>query len=192
MSPQLKAIPLTPDDILQELVLDSLPDMLGSPHEIIAPHLPFEGNHILALDPVWRPTVVSYHGCDGGRALLAGLGVLDALAHNRAILYRLYPKLFARHDGGGAILSLEDMRLIVLSPTPPPGRTFLERTLPAVSVYTFRTVEIDGEIGLLLDASPGPDAEDTGGVPPPRAPGTGFRTGGVSLSAEEERYFRQP
>lgn len=190
MSPQLKPVQLTPDDILHELVLDSLPDILGNPHKVIAPTLPFEGNHVLALDARQRPAIVGYHARDGGRALLAGLAVLDALADNRAILYRLYPKLFSRNDGG-TMFSIDDVRLILLSPAPLPGGSYLARTLPSLTVHTFRTVEIAGEIGLLLDAaSPGPGAGRTDADAPKPAPGAAFRRGGTTLSEEEERYFR--
>lgn len=192
MSPQLRPVSLTADEILEELVTDSLPNILGSPHEVIASSLPFEGNHILALDAAQRPTLVSYDGRDGGRALLTGLGVLEGLTENRAIFCRLYPGLFTKGGGDGPMFRIEDVRLITLSPTPPPGGVHLQQALPSLYPHTFRLLEVDGEIGLLLEA-PLPRAQmaGTSGETAPPAPKAPFRTGTTALSAEEERYFAE-
>lgn len=193
MRPQLKPVTLTPSDILNELIVDSLGNVLGVNHEVIASSLPFDGNHILAVDAGRRPILVSYDGRDGGRALLAGLGVIEGLMQNRALLYRLYPALFTRSDGSGAIFAMEDVRLVILAPAPPPGAAYLRRTLPGLRVHTFRTLEINGEIGLLVEpsppgaATPAPDADA-----PTETPETVFRSGRPVLSDEEEDYFREP
>lgn len=192
MSLQLRSVQLTPDDILKELIMDVLPSVLDGPHEVIASSLPFEGSHILALDAGRGPTVVSYDGRDGGRALLAGLGAIEGLADNRALLYRLYPGLFGGSLGGGAVFRIEAVHLITLAPTPPPGGVYLERALPLLSAYTFRILEIRGDVGLLLEACPcrRETTAVTGGLSA-IAPASPFRTGGTALSAEEERYFRE-
>ena len=192
MSSQLRPLSLTADEILYKLVRDSLPNILGSSHEVIASNLPFEGNHILALDATQQPALVSYDGRDGGRALLTGLGVLEGLTENQAILCRLYPGLFNENGSDGLTFGIEDVRLITLSPTPPPGGVHLQRALPFLCPYTFRLLEVDGEIALLLEA-PLPWAETAGtrGETAPAAPRATFRTGATALSAEEERYFAE-
>ncbi|MBK9132286.1 MAG: hypothetical protein IPM20_11710 [Gammaproteobacteria bacterium] len=66
---------------------------------------------------------------------------------------------------------------------------YLARAFPALSVYTFRVLDIGGDIGLLIDpVASGPRADE-------HAPATGtapFRCGldmEQQLSAEEERHF---
>jgi len=192
MSVQLRTIALTSDEILQELITDSLPHLLGNSCEVIAQDLPFEGRHLLCLDERGHPAVVAYDGRDAGRALLAGLAVIDALCDNRGLLYRLYPMLFraAPHQAGAAFRS-EDLRLVVLAPRPLPGLAYLKRAFPALTACTFRILEVDGNVGLLIEAAP-PEMgspSTAADAPPPSAP---FRSGapeGAALTAQEERYF---
>jgi hypothetical protein len=190
MSMHLRTVSLTSDEILKELVSDSLPQILGASFEIISDNLPFEGNHVLALNSERQPTVVSYDARDGGRALLSGLAVIDGLTDNRAMLYRLYPALFRGTQQNGSIFRVEEMRLAVLSSKPPPGGAYLEHAFRSLSIYTFRILEIDGKIGLLIE---NPRLGESGTVNPfPRSsPKTTFRVGGTALSAEEENHFRQ-
>lgn len=190
MSIHLRTVPLTSDEILKELVIDSLPHMLGESYEVITNNLPFDGNHLLALDSRRQPTVVTYDNRDGGRALLAGLTVIEGLADNRAMLYRLYPALFRGDRRNGGIFRVEEIRLVLLSPTPPPGGVYLEQALRFVTVYTFRALEVDDTFGLLIE-SPRHDrgAEDIPGELPRTSPGPVFRSGEAELAAEEERYF---
>lgn len=190
MSIHLRTLSLTSEEILKELVTDSLAHILGNNFEIISDNLPFEGNHILALNSERQPTVVSYDARDGGRALLSGLAVIEGLTDNRAMLYRLYPALFRGTQQHGSIFRVEEMRLAVLSSRPPPGSAYLEHAFRSLSVYTFRILEVDGKIGLLIESShPG----EAGTVNPfPRtASKSAFRVGGSILSAEEESHFRQ-
>lgn len=190
MSVHLRTVPLTSDEILKELVIDSLPHMLGESHEVITSNLPFEGNHILALDSQRQPAVITYDNRDGGRALLAGLSVIEGLANNRAMLYRLYPALFRGDRRNSGIFRVEEVRLILLSPNPPPGGVYLEQALRFVRVYTFRALEVDDTFGLLIE-SPHRQAEerDIAGELPPTTSHPVFRSGNTALAAEEERYF---
>ncbi len=191
MSIHLRTLSLTSDEILKELVTDSLPHILGSEFEIISDNLPFEGNHILALNSDRQPTVISYDARDGGRALLSGLAVIEGLTDNRAMLYRLYPALFRGTQQNGSIFRVEEMRLAVLSSRPPPGGAYLEHAFRSLTLYTFRLLEVDGKIGLLIES---PRLGEGGTVNPfPRTPArTAFRIGGAALSPEEESHFRQP
>lgn len=188
MTMHLRTLSLTSDEILKELVTDSLPHILGSDYEVISDNLPFEGNHVLALDSERQPTVVAYDARDGGRALLSGLAVIEGLTDNRAMLYRLYPALFRGTQQNGSIFRVEEMRLAVLSSQPPPGGAYLEHAFRSLSVYTFRILEVDGKIGLLIES---PRLGETGTVNPfPRTPARPAFRGGAVLSPEEEGRFR--
>lgn len=193
MSVQLKTIALTSDEILQELITDALPHLLGEACEVITHDLPFEGRHILCLDADRRPTLVAYDGRDGGRALLTGLAVIGGLCDNRGMLYRLYPALFRGNPSqAGAIFRSENLRLVVLAPRALPGVAYLKQAFPALSTWTFRILEVDGTVGLLIEAAALgtghlPAAADT--LPQPPAP---FRSGAAedtALTAQEERHF---
>lgn len=191
MSVQLRTIPLTSDEILQELVTDSLPHILGASSEIISNNLPFEGNHLLCLDAGKHPTVVTYDSRDGGRALLAGLAVIEGLSDNRGMLYRLYPSLFTGNpQRNSTIFRSEDLRLVILSAKAPPGVDYLAHAFPALTAYTFRILEVDGRIGLLIEPLRRDTAQSSvpgASAPPPSH--AEFRTGDTELSPEEERYF---
>jgi hypothetical protein len=191
MSVQLKTIALTSDEILQELITGSLPQVLGAGCELIANRLPFEGNHLLCRDAEGRPVVVTWDGRDGGRALLAGLAAVAGLSDHRGLLYHLYPALFA---GGpryaGPVFDGEEFRLALLAAKAPPGAAWLARACPALSVYTFRVLEVGGEIGLLIE--PRSVAGQGGDDLSPSTPDMGFRSGDTdppALSAAEARYF---
>jgi hypothetical protein len=195
MSVQMKAIALTSDEILQELITDSLPQVLGAACELISHRLPFEGNHLLCRDAEGQPTVVTWDGRDGGRALLAGLTAIAGLSENRGLLYRLYPALFAggpRHTG--PVSRGEEFRLVLLCAKAPPGASYLARAFPALTVHTFRVLEAGGEIGLLIDpplCGAGPAGDDL----TPSAPDPVFRGGDSdppALTATEARYFDNP
>jgi hypothetical protein len=192
MSMHLRTLPLTSDEILKELVAGSLPNIFGESFEVISDNLPFEGNHILALDSARRPTIISYDTRDGGRALLSGLAVIEGLTDNRAMLYRLYPALFRGNQQAGSIFRVEEMRLVVLASNPPPGGAYLAHAFRSLTVYTFRILEIDGKIGLLIES---PRPGEPGAVNPLSHTPTArpaFRPGGATLSPEEESFFRQP
>lgn len=192
MSIHLKSVSLTSDDILKELVTDSLSNLLGEGHELISDNLPLEGHHLLALDANRRPVLVAYDNRDGGRALLSGLAAIEGLGDNRAMLYRLFPSLFrgsrsSTHDGS-AIFRIEDLRLVVLAPKPPPGGAWLQQVFRNLTVHTFRILEVDGNIGLLIETPPDAVAAPS----TPDIPGTSaFRTGTIVMSPEEDSYFRK-
>ncbi len=188
MSIHLKTVSLTSDEILKELVTDSLPNILGESHEVISDNLPFEGHHILALNAERRPVMIAYDSRDGGRALLAGLAAIEGLSDNRAMLYRLYPALFRGNRESSAIFRVEDMQLVVLAPKAPPGGAYLRHAFHNLAAFTFRILEVDGKIGLLIETSRGDDAVNTHlqARTPVRA---AFRTGHMALSPEEDAYF---
>lgn len=191
MSIHLRTVTLTSDEILKELVADSLTNVLGESHEVVSDSLPFDGHHILALNAERRPVLIAWDGRDGGRALLAGLAAIEGLSDNRAMLYRLYPALFRGSRDSSAIFRIEDMQLIVLAPKPPPGGSYLRQAFHNLTVYAFRILEVDGKIGLLIENPRGdeaPAAANQAGAPPLRH---AFRAGQMALSPEEDSYFRK-
>jgi hypothetical protein len=190
MSIHLRTVALTSDEILKELVTDSLTNVLGESHEIISDNLPFDGHHVLAINAERRPVLIAWDGRDGGRALLAGLAAIEGLSDNRAMLYRLYPALFRGNRDSSAIFRIEDMQLIVLAPKPPPGGSYLRQSFHNLTIYTFRILEVDGKIGLLIETPRGVDtagAASQAGVPLTH----GFRVGQMTLSPEEDAWFRK-
>lgn len=186
MRPQIKPISLSSDDILIELVRDSLDHLLTSGYEVVAENLPFDGQHLLVLDHEHRPVIVSCDLRDGGRALLHGLAVVEGLTGHRGLLYRLYPSLFGTDPERRFIFRQDDARLIVLAPRRPPGGRYLHRAFPFLSIYTFQTLQVGDQVGLLIEAAP-PKQESRDARMEATAP---FRTGAQALSQEEEQYFR--
>jgi hypothetical protein len=145
----IKSVAITSDDDLLELVTDALPNLLGNSYELVSDDLPFDGNHILALDAKKQSFVISCDNHDGGRALQYGLSMLEGMSENREIIKRLYPTVFNSH--GQSQFRIEDTHLIVLSPNPPPGGAYLTHALSCLSFYTFHALQIDDRIGLFIE-----------------------------------------
>ena len=149
MSLKIKSVPIKSNDDLLELVTEALPEILGSSYELVSDDLPFDGNHILALNAKKQPFVISCDNYGGGRALLSGLSVLEGLLENRAMTERLYPNVFNSHDQSQ--IRIEDTHLIVLSPNPPPGGAYLAHAFSCLSIYTFHALQIDDRTGLFIE-----------------------------------------
>ncbi|MCC6207728.1 MAG: hypothetical protein IT488_06215 [Gammaproteobacteria bacterium] len=188
MGMRIKTLTLTSGQILRELIVDALPQILGEDFSIVSADLPFDGSLMLCLDAKRHPALVAFDARDSGRALLAALRAVERLGDNRGMLFRLYPALF---PDNGRHFPENELRLVLLAPEAPPGTAYLARAFPALSAYTFRILEIDGNLGLLVD----PAATDTGRIEdgvPPETPCAPFRCGldpGQALSAQEERHF---
>jgi len=191
-SMHIRQIPLSSNQILLELVYESLDQFLGKSHTVISDDLPYDGNHILALDSNNKAILLCCDNRDGGRALLNGLMVLDGLTSNRAWLYRLYPALFKEHSNNPGGFKLENIRLMILAPTPPPGGAYLNHLCPSLIYFLARALEINGEIGLFLDKQEvsisSEECQDTTPEPIVAHP---FRSATLSLTEEEETYFQE-
>jgi hypothetical protein len=164
---------------LRALVLASLEPVLGSA-TVLDESLPLEGAPALVLDGEGRATLVSFDPEDGGRALLSGLSALEAVASAGGWLAGHYPALAAPE-------ALEGLQLLALGPTAPAGlgRT---GTPPRLRVGTFRAVQVGEETGLLVDLVAHRPRRPEGPAPGPGRQQP-FRTGLVTLSAEEEAFF---
>ncbi len=188
----IRQIPLSSNQVLLELVYESLDQFLGKSHTVISTDLPYEGNHILALDANNKAVLLCCDSRDGGRALLNGLMVLDGLTSNRAWFYRLYPALFKEHSNNPGGFQLENIRLMILAPTPPPGGTYLNRLCPSLIFFLARALEINGEIGLFLEkqeaATAGADSQDSA---PESSVIHPFQDATPSLTEEEEAFFQE-
>lgn len=182
MNVRLRDLTLTTDEILRELIAESLPQVLGEGCRLISDDLPFEGRHLLCLDAAGRPALVTWDGRDAGRALLAGLAVIDGLSANRGLLYRLFPALFHGQPHGTALRS-EDLRLVVLAPRALPGAAYLQQAFPALSARSFRIVEVDERLGLLLEPPP------AGTETPPASPFRADAPEEPLLSGPEAHFF---
>ncbi len=185
----LQQVTLSSSRILLELVEEFLPQVIGTPYSLISNDLPYEGHHILVLDSSDKPVLLSCDHQDGGSAFLNALAVLDGLNRDRAWLFRLYPALFTGDAYYHGNFRPEDIQLITLAPTLPPGMAQLCRRFPALSCRVAQAMEVNGEIGLFIepealmafDPSAMHEAE-TAAIKP-------FRSGTVTLTEEETRYF---
>jgi len=182
---------LTTDEALHELIIQSLDEILGPNNELIAPRLPFDGYHLLAIDKDHKLAIISYDNKDGGKALLSGIAALEKFNASRALLYRLYPRLSEITTLNEDALSIENTRLIILAPQTIAGTRYLMQLLPNVSVFTYHALQINDDIGLLIEPSP----QHTNGTKPSTTPAPSpipeFRTGRFNLNEEEEMFFQE-
>jgi hypothetical protein len=184
MNPNISTTSLNSNEVLNELIFQSLDKILGTPHRIISRDLPFSsGQPILALDNKQRPALIVSDYLDGGQALLAGLKLLESLDAHRTWIFRLYPELLGNDQQA---LRVEDIQLYIVAPTPPPGRVYLERLLTQIHSVTFQPLLINGDLGLLLD----PANATTAAVENKTSRADIFRTGMPELEKTEEDYFR--
>jgi hypothetical protein len=177
---------LTSPIMLHELILQSLDKIIGESHKVIARDLPLKtGRHIMAVDSQGRPILVSIDISDGGRALLAGLEALETLSENRAWLYKLYPALFEEGDKNKRAFQIENIILVVVAPTLPPGQRYLRRVIHQLKLFTFLPLKIGDELGIYIEAHPSEATEQT----TIERTLNRFRTGTTELNTREENYF---
>lgn len=195
MNLNLKSVTITSDDELLELVTDALPDILGDAYEIVNNELPFTGNHILVLDGKKQPFVISFDKHDGTHALMSGLSVLEGLSRNQAKMQRLQTMINRLHPDADSDshfqFRIDRAHLIVLSPNPPAGGTYLGNSLNNLSFYTFHALQVDDRTGLLIEPcitrpDNGEQQQDT----VTNSLANAFRGGKSALSREESVFFQ--
>jgi len=187
MNIDINSTHLSSDDMLNELILQSLDKILGSHHKVISRDLPFTCGHpILALDSRQYPALVVVDRREGGQALLSGLKILEALNTHRAWVFRLYPELFGNDQHA---LRPHDIQLFILAPTAPPGIDYLTQGFTQLHAFTFQALLVNGEAALLINA-----VTEKSEPAPTRAAdkikAEIFRTGMPELEKTEEDYFR--
>jgi len=191
---------------LRQLILESLPQLLGNAAQALPStgHLPVDT--LVAVDAYQRLWVVSFTTHDAGRVLLDGLAaqqqVRDLMPWMRQV----------RLIGS----NIEECSLLVLSPELPAGSLELCRRA-GVDWRRLRFLEVNGELGLLIEpgeataaklqppiqtaapapAQAAPNAPSNGApnTPPNTPPNTHgkltpMRRETTKLSAGEEAFFQ--
>lgn len=174
---------------LRQLLLESLPQLLGSEAQALPStgHLPVDT--LVAVDAYQRLWVVSFTTHDPGRVLLDGLAAQQRIRD-------LMPWMRQARLIGS---NVEECSLLVLSPDLPAGTA--ELCLRAsVDWRRLRFLEVNGELGLLIEPSettgaqlqprPQTPAQTPAETPPETGKLTPMRREVTKLSAEEEAFFQ--
>lgn len=186
MPPQVSAEPLPPEAELRPLLPGVLAGVLGV-KRVLVPALPLEGEPLLAADAEGMPVVVSLDTKDGRAALLSGVAAVEALTERAAWLARMCPHI-------PADMPMEALRVLVLAPRMGDGVALLAEGHPRVSLATVSALRVNGE--LVLMAAPCAPSGWAGAAPHAEGSaneardGHPFRTGMVTLSGDEESFFR--
>lgn len=183
MSLHIRAVAPPAQGRLRQLLLESLPQLLGSEAQALPStgHLPVDT--LVAVDTYQRLWVLSFTSHDPGRALLDGLSALQRIRD-------LLPWLRQARLVGADV---EECSLLVLTPELPPGSA--ELCLRAgVDWRRLRFLEVNGELGLLVE--PGEPLvlkmSETQPRPATLTPIDRVNGGskGAGLSPEEEAFFQ--
>lgn len=174
---------------LRQLLLESLPQLLGSEAQALPStgHLPVDT--LVAVDAYQRLWVVSFSTHDPGRVLLDGLAAQQQIRD-------LMPWMRQARLIGS---NVEECSLLVLSPDLPAGTA--ELCLRAsVDWRRLRFLEVNGELGLLIEPSETTvaqlqphtktPAQAPAEIPPETGKLTPMRREVTKLSAEEEAFFQ--
>lgn len=174
---------------LRQLLLESLPQLLGSEAQALPSTGQLPVDTLVAVDAYHRLWVVSFTTHDPGRALLDGL---SALQHIRDLLpWMRQVRLIGTN--------VEECSLLVLTPELPAGTA--ELCLRAsVDWRRLRFLEVNGELGLMIEPGEGggaqlqPRTQTASEAPAQTAPQPGkltpMRREVTKLSAEEEAFFQ--
>ena len=183
MSLHIRAVAPPAQPRLRQLLLESLPQLLGSEARALPStgHMPVDT--LVAIDAYDRLWVLSFTSHDPGRALLDGLAALQQVRD-------LLPWLRQARLVGPEV---EECSLLVLTPELPAGSA--ELCLRAgVDWRRLRFLEVNGELGLLVEpAEPLPlKMSETAPKPATLTPidrNGGGKAGG-GLSPDEEAFFQ--
>lgn len=188
MSLHIRAVAPPAPGRLRQLLLESLPQLLGSEAQALpsAGHLPVDT--VVAVDAYQRLWVLSFTTHDPGSALLDGMRALQQV---RDLLPWMKQARLVNPD-------VEECSLLVLSPELPNGTA--ELCLRAgIDWRRLRFLEVNGELGLLIE--PGEPltlqmSHNQAPAQPAPRPATltplGRENGGKGsgLTPEEEAFFQ--
>ncbi len=190
MSLHIRAVATPTPGRLRQLLLESLPQLLGREARALpaAGHMP--ADTLIAQDSYQRLWVLSFTSHDPGRALLDGIAALQQV---RDLLPWLRQARLVSNE-------VTECSLLVLTPELPDGSQELARRA-GVEWRQLRCLEVNGELGLLIESPEAPalqpprsqpaTAETQSAAPGPK-PSTltplSRRDG--SLSPEEEAFFQ--
>jgi len=151
---------------LRDLILDNLDALVGEGARVWEEMPALDDGCIGVMSAQNELILVSFDPADPIRALTNGLGRMDELGSDLAArLLRPY------HPPS---------RLLVLAPEPPPGAAALVRS-GFVDWATFRVLNVNGEFGLLLEAS---------GRKPAAPAAEGGEVAEGAAGGEERRFFK--
>ncbi len=190
MSLHIRAVATPTSARLRQLLLESLPQLLGREARALAAtgHLPLDT--LIALDSYQRLWVLSFTSHDPGRALLDGIAALQQV---RDLLPWLQQARLVSDE-------VTECSLLVLTPELPAGSQELARRA-GVEWRQLRCLEVNGELGLLIESPDTPTLQQPHTQPAtaeaqPAAPGrqpstlTPLSRRDGSLSPEEEAFFQ--
>jgi len=184
--PQVIPEPLPPEGELRPLLPQVLTGVLGV-NRVLVPELPLEGGPLLAADAEGMPVVVSFDHGDGRSALLAGATAVEALSERSGWLARMCPHI-------PADMPIDAVRLLVLAPRVGDGVGLLATGNQRVSLAVLSALRVNGELVLMASPWQGPNGSATAthadGTATAATDGHPFRTGQVTLSDDEEAFFR--
>lgn len=158
--------------MLNELAEQALPQILGNTTTIISNRLPYPLQHILC-----KNTTAIYLVClqptPDKTFFHHAFAAWHDLQTNLHWLHALHPELHQPDQ------PVDDIRLILLSPTPLPGQTLLSSS-PLISAINYTLIDLDNEQHMIID-------DNTLLAPSPNKSSTDH----PALNKEENIFFNQ-
>jgi hypothetical protein len=190
MSLHIRAVVPPTQGALRQLLLESLPQLLGSEARALPSTGQLPVDTVVALDAYQRLWVLSFNSHDPGRALLDGIAALQQVRDLLPLLRQ------ARLVG----VEATECSLLVLTAELPAGSVELARRA-GVEWRRLRCLEVNGELGLLIEPAETPalqpprtQPEAANPKPVGQAPQPGTLTPlsrrDSGLSPEEEAFFQ--
>ena len=178
---------------LRTLLIDAADELAGEHHHLLEAKLPWDGHPILLADSQGHPVLVSFEPENSQAALVNGLVATEQLTAALPWINQIYASLGKQQ---------RPLKLVIVSPEPPPGSKAILSTCPNLSLFNYRVLNINGDTGLWLEkttelsTSTGSQHRHGETRPSPvqpvaRTTSDDSNTVLPTLSAEESTYFQQ-
>ena len=178
---------------LRTLLIDAADELAGQHHHLLEAKLPWDGHPILLADSQGHPVLVSFEPENSQAALVNGLVATEQLTAALPWINQIYASLGKQQ---------RPLKLVIVSPEPPPGSKAILSTCPNLSLFNYRVLNINGDTGLWLEkttelsTSTGSQHRHGETRPSPVQPVARTTTDDSNtvlptLSAEESTYFQQ-
>ena len=178
---------------LRTLLIDAADELAGQHHHLLEAKLPWDGHPILLADSQGHPVLVSFEPENSQAALVNGLVATEQLTAALPWINQIYASLGKQQ---------RPLKLVIVSPEPPPGSKAILSTCPNLSLFNYRVLNINGDTGLWLEkttelsTSTGSQHRHGETRPSPvqpvaRTTADDSNTVLPTLSAEESTYFQQ-
>lgn len=178
---------------LRTLLIDAADELAGEHHHLLEAKLPWDGHPILLADSQGHPVLVSFEPENSQAALVNGLVATEQLTAALPWINQIYASLGKQQ---------RPLKLVIVSPEPPPGSKAILSTCPNLSLFNYRVLNINGDTGLWLEkttelsTSTGSQHRHGETRPSPvqpvaRTTADDSNTVLPTLSAEESTYFQQ-